>query len=115
MSAISGRALGGAAGVVAIAATDTTIANPGAGTTFDVYEFYAHDRSGTGTTLEIFVSSDAASAAGERVRYVSIGANETKTLEGLTVPAGYFLIGKAGAADRINITGKYTYRDGSSV
>lgn len=115
MSAISGRALGDSAGIVAIAAADTTIANPETGTAFDIYEFYAHDRSGSGTTLEIFLSSDATSAAGERVRYVSIGANETKTLEGITVPAGYYLIGKAGAADSINITGKYTYRDGSSL
>ena len=114
MSAISGRALG-ASGVVAITNADTTITNTEAGTTYDIYEFYAHDRSGSGTTLEIFLSSAATSAAGERVRYVSIGANATKTLEGLTVPAGYYLIGKAGATDRINITGKYTYRDGSSV
>lgn len=114
MSIASGRVIG-ASGITAIGATDTTILNPSTGQTFDVYELYAHDRSGSGTTLEIFLSSDATSAAGERVRYVSIGANETKTLEGLTVPAGYYLIGKAGAADRINITGKYTFRDGSNV
>lgn len=115
MSVYSGRAIGGAAGLVAITNADTTILNPAAATTYDVYEFYAHDRSGSGTTLEIFLSADATSAAAERVRYVSIGANETKTLEGLTVPAGYYLIGKAGATDRINITGKYMYRDGSNV
>lgn len=115
MSINSGRAIGGSAGLVAITNADTTIANPGTGTTFDVYELYVHDRSGTGTTIEIFLSSDATSAAAERVRYVSVGANETKTLEGLTIPAGYFLIGKAAVTDRLNVTGKYTFRDGSNV
>lgn len=114
MSIVSGRAIG-ASGLVAIANTDTTVLNAGTGQTFDVYELYAHDRSGSGTTLELFISSDATSAAAERVRYVSIGANETKTLEGIVVPAGYYLIGKAGTTDRINITGKYTYRDGANV
>lgn len=115
MSINSGRALGGSAGLVAIANTDTVIANPGAGTTFDIYELYVHDRAGTGTTVEIFLSSDASSAAAERVRYVSVGANETKTLEGLTIPAGYYLLGKAAANNTLNVTGKYTYRDGSNV
>jgi len=114
MSTISGRAIGGASGLVAIAAADTTIANPSTGTTFEIYQLYVHDRGGAGGTLEVFLSSDATSAAAERVRYISVGVNETKTIEGLTIPAGYYLIGKA-AATGLNVTGKYTYRDGSSV
>jgi len=114
MSIYSGRAIGGAAGLVAIAAADTTLLNPGTGTTFDVYEFYVHDQGGAGATLEVFLSSNASSAAAERVRYVVAGANETKPIEGLIVPAGYFLIGK-GSATGLNVTGKYIYRDGSNV
>lgn len=114
MSIISGRALGGASGLVAIAAADTTIANPATGTTFDVYDLYVHDCGGVGGTIEIFLSSDATSAAAERVRQSVVGANETKALIGLVIPSGYFLIGKA-LATGLNVTGKYTYRDGSNV
>jgi len=114
MSTNSGRAIGGTAGLVAILTTDTEIAHPTTGNTFEIYQLYVHDRGGAGGTLEVFLSADATSAAAERVRYVSVGVNETKTIEGLTVPSGYYLIGKA-AATGLNVTGKYTYRDGSSV
>lgn len=85
---------------VAVGTTDTTILNPTAGRSV-ITHAVVHDTNGGAQTIEFFDSSDATSAAGERIGQVVLAANETKTpdfLRGLSIGKDRFLIAKASAA-----------------
>lgn len=75
-----------------------------------------HEHAGTGDTIELFVSSDAISAAAERIDNIVLGANETKP--GLFTPvvlaAGEFLLGNAVTGALANVEAIYTTYDGDS-
>jgi hypothetical protein len=104
-------------GPIAIAATDTVLAGPvAAGAKYEFYNLALHNTGAVTTTnIEIFVSADGTSSAGERVRYAgSVGANATVPLDPIGVPAGYYLIAK-GSATGINFDGLYTIRDGEQA
>lgn len=74
-----------------------------------------HDIGG-GDTLNLFVSNDATSAAGERIDQVVLAANETKPSLFTTVvlSPGQFLLGNAIGANLLNIEAIYIAYDGSS-
>lgn len=102
-------------GLVALtAATDQVIANPAALTSQEFYNLVVQDTAGAGDTVELFLSDDATSAAGERIDRVVLGASETKAFLPVGVPAGKFLIVKAGVTGT-TIHGEYIYRDGADA
>lgn len=102
-------------GLIALtAATDLTIANPDPKTTEEYYNLVVQDSAGTGATVELFLSDDSTSAAGERIDRVVLAANETKSFLPVGVPASKFLIAKADAAG-VTLHGEYIYRDGADV
>lgn len=94
---------------------DTTVANPGSSETYEFYNLVAHETSGSGGgDVELFLSDDAASAAGERIDKVTLAAGETAVMQSVGVPAGKYLIAKAGAAD-ITLHGEYILRNGADI
>lgn len=102
-------------GRIALSAADNTVSHPGGGETHEFYSLTIHDSAGTGMSVEIFLSSDATSAAGERIETLTLGVNETKSY---AVPIGVkqsqYLIAKPSAVG-CTLHGEYTYRDGSDV
>jgi len=103
-------------GLIAVGNTDTTVLeNAGTGR-WVVYSINLHDYGATGEDVELFVSADATSAAGERIDIITIGADETKP--GIFTPValdiGQFLIAKGSAGSTTNIEAVYTAYSGSS-
>lgn len=96
------------------AATDTTVVNPGTSHRFMVNNLYCHDSDGGGATVNLYLSADAASAAGERIQQLVLAANETKQFNPVAVAAGLYLIMQT-AADNVNFHGSYTDYDGGDV
>ncbi len=102
-------------GLIALAAgVDKVISNPASGKTHEFYNLVAHDTAAAGDTVELFLSDTSASAAGNRIDSVVLGAGETKRFLPVGVPTGKYLIAKATTAD-ITIHGEYIYRDGADV
>lgn len=95
-------------------AADNTVSNPGAGATHEFYNLVVSDSAGTGMTVDLYLSSDATSAAGERVESVTLGANETKVFMPVGVLPSQYLIAKPSAAGAI-LHGEYIYRDGADA
>lgn len=96
------------------ASTDYTVSNPPSGATHEFYNLIAHDTAGAGANVDLFLSNDAASAAGERIDRVQLGANETKSFQPIGVPAGKYLIAKSSASGT-TVHGEYIYRDGADA
>jgi len=96
------------------ATTDSTVVSCGASETKEVYSLIFHDHGGAGATVELFLSSDATSAAAERIDNIVIGANETKLANSISVAQSQYLIAKPSAGS-INYHGAYTLRNGGDV
>lgn len=103
-------------GLISVANADTTILNNTTEGRWVVKQISLHDYNSGGDTVELFLSSDATSAAGERIDRIVLGANETKPglFVPFNIPAGSYLIAKATTGSRINVEAIYTSRDGSS-
>lgn len=88
---------------VLILVGDTTLLNPTTGRAM-ITAAVLHEQTGASETLELFVSTDASSAAGERIDKLVFAANETQapiSLAGLSIPSGSFLIGKGTAGSLV--------------
>lgn len=102
-------------GLKALAATtDEVISNPAAGTSQEFYNLVVQDTAGAGATVELFLSDDATSAAGERIDRIVLGTDETRAFLPVGVPAGKYLIAKSGVAG-VALHGEYILRDGADA
>lgn len=101
---------------VLILITDTTLLNPTTGRASITFASL-HEQTGAAETVELFVSADETSAAGERIETVVLAANETKSpisLAGLTIPSGNYLIGKGTTGSLVKADLSYTQYSGDS-
>ncbi len=101
---------------VAVGSGDTTLLNPTSGRAM-ITLGSLHEQTGNTETVDLYISSDATSAAGERIDSLSFAANETKvpsSLQGMAVPSGYYLIGNAGTGARVMASITYTQYSGDS-
>lgn len=103
-------------GVISVAITDTTILQNTSQGRWTVSNLKAHDYGNTGDTVEIFISDDASSAAGERVDLIVLAPNETKQslFAPFNVESGMFLIANALVGDLLNVEAIYTTHTGDS-
>ena len=103
-------------GLIAVGSTDTTVLNNTSNGRWTVKSISLHDHSGSGDTVDLFKSSDATSAAAERIDQIVLAANETKQVVFVPVeiPSGYYLIANATTGARVNTEAVYTARDGAS-
>lgn len=102
------------AALTAVAITDTTLLNPAALNSYELYAGFMHNTSAGVLTVELFLGADAVSASGERVYSDSISAGETVRIPSITVQPSYYLIGKASGAG-INFYGTYARRTGTDT
>ena len=100
---------------VLILVTDTTLLHPTAGRAF-VSVASLHEQTAAVETLELFISTDATSAAGERIDLLTFAASETKSPGSLIrgIPSGYYLIGKATNGSRVMASLTYTQYSGDA-
>ena len=101
---------------ILILGTDTTLLNPTDGRAVITFGSL-HEQTGAAETLELFVSTTSASAAGKRIDRVVFSANETIdpiSLSGLGIPSGSYLIGKATTGSLVKSQITYTQYTGSS-
>ena len=94
---------------VLVLITDTTLVTAAADTRRVITFASLHEQTGAAETVELFVSTDSSSAAGERLDKLVFAANETiqpASLFGLSIPAGSYIIGKGttGSLVECNIT-----------
>ena len=76
-----------------------------------------HEQTGAQETIELFVSTDSSSAAGERIDKIVFAADETinpTSLAGLTIPSGSYLIAKGTTGSLVKADLSYTQYTGSS-
>lgn len=108
---------GNATNGIAIAATDTTILTAATATRVSITFASFHEQTGVAETVELFVSTDSSSAAGERLDKLIFAANETiQPVSALiALPAGSFLIGKATTGAVVECNLQFTLYTGSSV
>ncbi len=100
---------------VLVLVTDTTLLNPTTGRAAITFASM-HEQTGGAETVELFLSADATSAAGERIDEVGFAANETKQPVSmlLTVPDGQFLIAKGTTGSLVKVNISYTQYTGDS-
>jgi hypothetical protein len=101
---------------VLVLITDTTLLNPTTGRASITFA-NLHEQTGAQETVELFVSTDSSSAAGERIDKIVLAANETVSpisLAGLSIPSGSFLIAKGTAGSLVKADLSYTQYTGSS-
>ncbi len=103
-------------GLVAIPSGDVTILQNITTTRWAVTAIHVHDQLGVGDTVELFVSADATSAAGERIDKLVLGVDETKDAAFVPVvlQAGEFLLGNGLAGGQLVVEAIYTIYDGDS-
>jgi hypothetical protein len=101
-------------GLIALAAADNTVYQAAAGTSAEFYNLVIAETAGATATVDLYLSADATSAAGERIERISLGANETKVFQPVGVKASQYLLAKPSTA-AITLHGEYIYRDGSDV
>jgi len=107
---------GGNTANVLILVTDTTLLNPTTGRAVITFASL-HEQTGAEETLELFISTDASSAAGERIDKLIFPANETQSptsLAGLSIPSGSYLIGKGTTGSLVKADLTYTQYTGAS-
>ncbi len=104
-----------AANGIVIGSGDTTLLNPTAGRGAVTFASL-HEQTGATETIELFISPDATSAAGERLDTIIFAADETLQPASmlLTVPSGFFLIGKATTGGLVESNISFTQYSGSS-
>lgn len=101
---------------VLITSSDTTIINPTTGRIV-ISSGLLTEQTGNAETLELFISTDASSAAGERLEKLVFAADEPLdpiSLPDRGIPSGSFLIGKATTGNRVKAYITYTQFTGSS-
>jgi len=100
---------------VLITSSDTTIINPTNGRIL-ITSATIHEQTSAAETLELFVSTDATSAAGERIETITFSANEIKTPTSLIrgIPVSNYLIGNATNGSRVMVSITYTTYTGDS-
>lgn len=96
-----------------VGTSDVTLVNTGSSQRFDVYDLQVHSQN-VAAVVELFVSSDSASQAVERVDHVTLGANETSSFKGVSLGINQFLIAKSDVSGVICF-GKYTRRTGGDI
>lgn len=103
-------------GLISAIAADFTILENTTNTRWAVTQIHLHEHGGVGDTVELFKSSNAASAAGERIDNIVLAADETESSAFTTVvlEAGEFLLGNALAGALVNVEAIYTTYTGSS-
>lgn len=76
-----------------------------------------HEQTGAGESVELFISTDATSVAGERVDKLVFSPNETKNPISalLSIPANSFLLGKATAGAQVEVNISFTLYDGTDA
>lgn len=102
-------------GLISATAADFTILQNTSQGRWAVTQLKAHAIS-TGDTVDFFKSSDAVSAAGERIDQLVLGANETKSslFPTVNLAPGEFLLGNALTGALVNVEAIYTAYDGDS-
>lgn len=101
---------------VLILATDTTILNPTTGRVV-ITSVILSEQTGAQETLELFISTDATSASGERIEKLVLAADETTdpiSMPDRGIPEDSFLIGKATTGSLVKAYVTYTQFTGSS-
>jgi len=101
---------------VLVLVTDTTLLNPTTGRASITFASL-HEQTGAQETIELFVSTDASSATGERVDKLIFAADETispTSLAGLTIPSGSYLIAKGTTGSLVKADLSYTQYSGAS-
>ena len=101
---------------VLVLVTDTTLLNPITGRASITFGSL-HEQTGAQETIELFVSTDSSSAAGERIDKIVFAADETinpTSLAGLTIPSGSYLIAKGTTGSLVKADLSYTQYTGSS-
>lgn len=101
---------------VLVLSTDTTLLNPTDGRAF-ITNCTMHEQTANADTVEIFSSTDATSAAGERIDKLVFASEETKYQNALNskgVASGSYIIGKATTGSRVMVSITYTQYSGSS-
>ncbi len=95
--------------------SDTTLLNPTTGRAAITFASL-HEQTGVGETINIFLSPDSTSAAGERIDQVVFAANETFQPVSmlLTVPKDNFLIAKGTTGSLVEANISFTQYTGSS-
>lgn len=93
--------------------SDSTVTSSGSGETKDVYPLIAHNIDTTRGYAELYLSTDAASAAGERIDKLVLEPDETKEFFPVVIPSGQYLIIKSDVD--VNYHGAYTLRNGGDV
>ena len=101
---------------VLVLVTDTTLLNPTTGRASITFASL-HEQTGAQETIELFVSTDASSAAGERIDKLIFAADETispTSLAGRTIPSGSYLIAKGTTGSLVTVDLSYTQYSGAS-
>ena len=98
-----------AANNLEVASTDTTLLNSSASERKVVESISLNEQTGAAETVELFVSTSATSAAGDRIATLVFAPNETKNpVAGFNraIPSGSYLIAKGttGALVGVNLT-----------
>ena len=102
--------------LILIGSSDTTLLNPTqgrAGISFGSL----HEQTGAAETVELFVSTDGTSAAGERIDTLTFAADETKnpiSMTGRAIKQNQFLLAKATTGNLVSATVSYTQYSGDS-
>lgn len=97
------------------AATDSTVTSvTTSGQSHDVTRLIVHDEGGSGATVDLYISSDATSSAGERIEQIVLSANATDQFKPVLVSNGEYLVIQS-TAGSVNYHGSYVYRDGGDV
>jgi hypothetical protein len=100
--------------IAAIGSGDTTIATTDAATTKEFYTLTIHNTSAsTAITVELFISADGTSAAGERIAYFSLDGKQSAKST-ISLPASYYFLAKASNTG-LNISGMYIQRTGTDA
>lgn len=97
------------------AATDVTLSEAASSTREVITSLVAHSTQSAVGDIEIFISDDATSAAAERIREITMAADETQIIDTpIPLAAGKFLIAKADNAN-MTIDGTKTVYSGGDV
>lgn len=103
---------------IVVGSGDTTLLNPSSDERFVVSSGTFHEQTGAAETVELFISPDATSAAGERFQEMKFSPDETKnpvSIYNRAVTAGSFLIAKAATGGRVEANLTFTLYDGDEL
>ncbi len=110
--------VGNAANGLEIAATDTTLLSSDALERKVISSATLHEQTGAAETVELFLSADATSAAGERIDILKFSPDETKnpvSLFNRAIPASTFLVAKATTGVRVECNITFTLYNGDDL